>query len=314
MQFRVNTAAEQQNNRALKYLADKLEDPEAGRMRVRQLIDELGNAVQYHPDWHPIITYAQGVRSGTERDTTLNSLYPGIDHTECFVRGFVTCPYGEDRAEKIVAEAEKIDGIYARRLDMPLYADTACPVIVQAFDIDLAADGTIDGPQALRFFINDIARLAQHAQVAETWWNIRDCLLGSPRGARSSLFVDQHAGGHMRKILEAMNDSGMFGPIKESSLEMLSEPKRQKISQTLIEGAVEAWKKAGKPDEKFTFRLRGETCEGVVRDTWDDGYEESIIVKINGFDLHTSGFHYPDKDIWEPGEPRGKRALAEKFA
>lgn len=314
MGFRVNTAADKQNNQALSYLTEKLKDPDAARDRVRDLIDELGNAVDYHPDWHPIITRAQGVLPGTERDTNLNSLYPELDHTIAFVRGFVTCPYGEERAEAFVAAASKIDGICARRLDAPLYADLACPVVVQAVGIDLAADGTIDGPQALRFFIKETAQWAQGAEVAETWWNIRDTLLGAPRGARSSLFVDQHAGGHMRKMLEAMNDSGMFGPIKESSLEMLSEAKRKKISQTLIEGAVDAWTKAGKPQEKFTFRLHGETCEGSVRDTWEDGYEENIDVKIGGYNLIASGFHYPGKGIWQPGEPRGKRALAEKFA
>ncbi len=314
MQFRINTAADKQNNHALRYLADKLSDPDAGRDQVRALIDELGSAVEYHPDWHPIITRAQGVQPGTEQNTSLQTLYPGLDHTIEFVRGFVTCPYDPARADNVVAEANEISGIYARRLDEPLYADDACPVVVQAPDMNLAVDGTIDGPQALRFFVKDIARLAQHAEVAETWWNMRGALLGAPRGARSSLFVDQHAGGHMRKILEAMNDSGMFGPIKESSLEMLSEAKREKISQTLIEGAVAAWTKEGKPKDKFTFRLRGENCEGNVRDTWDDDDEYNISVKIGDYDLHTSGFHYPGKGIWQPGEPKGKRALAEKFA
>src|SRR3546814_17303431 len=79
------------------------------------------------------------------------------------------------------------------------------------------------------------------AQVAETWWNVRSLILGSPHGSRSSLFVNQHTGVHMRKILEAMHASGMFGPIKEASLEMLSQKKRDAISETLIRTAVANW-------------------------------------------------------------------------
>src|SRR3546814_9233054 len=79
------------------------------------------------------------------------------------------------------------------------------------------------------------------SRVAETWWNVRSLILGSPHGSRSSLFVNQHTGVHMRKILEAMNASGMFGPIKESSLEMLSQKKRDAISETLIRTAVANW-------------------------------------------------------------------------
>src|SRR3546814_20682300 len=83
----------------------------------------------------------------------------------------------------------------------------------------------------------------------------------------SSLFVNQHTGVHMRKILEAMNASGMFGPIKESSLEMLSQKKRDAISETLIRTAVANW---DGENSSFDFELRGETCTASVRDPWND--------------------------------------------
>jgi homoserine acetyltransferase len=86
----------------------------------------------------------------------------------------------------------------------------------------LEGDGTIRSRDALVWFSQQSALEAERAEVAETWWSIRSNILGGPHGSRSSLFVNQHTGVHMRKILEAMNASGMFGPIKESSLEMLS--------------------------------------------------------------------------------------------
>ena len=114
----------------------------------------------------------------------------------------------------------------------------------------------------------------------------------------------------MRKILEALNNSGMFGPIKETSLDMLSEKKRDKISETLIRTAVTNWDKSSK---KFDFELRGETCQAEVRDTWDDGEELSIRVKIGDYDLYASGFYYEKEDRTTHTDPTGKQAVAEKF-
>lgn len=79
------------------------------------------------------------------------------------------------------------------------------------------------------------------------------------------LFVDQHAGIHMREILEAMNASGMFGPVLESSLDMLSPKKRDAIARTLLRAAI---------------------------NTWDDGMELSIRIEIGKYDLYVAGFHY----------------------
>jgi hypothetical protein len=68
-----------------------------------------------------------------------------------------------------------------------------------------------------------------------------------------------------------------------------------------------------KTDEKFEFELRGETCKAEVRDTWADGDEFSVSVKIGDFDLFVQGFVYPKQNRITHLEPRGRRALAEKF-
>ncbi|CAD5366701.1 hypothetical protein RA210_U10457 [Rubrivivax sp. A210] len=56
------------------------------------------------------------------------------------------------------------------------------------------------------------------SQVAETWESMRPYFLGSrpgsPRGARSSLFVNQETGQAIEKVWEAPIYAGMFGPIK----------------------------------------------------------------------------------------------------
>jgi len=310
MEFRSPTVAAQQNVQAVLYLTKNLEDPKAGRRQVERLLGELGNAVDLYPDWHPILTAPP--RQGSEHISDLSQLktYAKIDHTIRFVKGFVTCPYSNVAADKLIEAVNQVHGLHAYQLEVPLYADNTHPVVVTAVNVTLEADGTIRSRDALAWFTQQTASEAHSAQVAETWWNIRSFILGMPHGARSSLFVNQHTGVHMRKILEAMNNSGMFGPIKESSLEMLPQKKRNIIGETLIRTAVENW---DKQREMFNFEMRGETCKASVRDTWEDNHELSVRVEIGNFDLYVSGFYYPkDKKITH-SDPSGKRELAQKF-
>jgi len=310
VEFRAPSVATEQNANAIKYLTQNLKNSEVGRRVLDDLMHDLGNAVEGFPDWHPILTIPK--QGSTEHVSSLFQLetYDGIDHTVEFVRGFITCPYSEDEANKLVTDVNQLSGLHAYRLQEPLYADGACPVVVEATEVKLEADGTIRSRDALTWFAQESIKEAWDATVAETWWNIRYLILGQPHGSRSSLFVNQHTGVHMRKILEALNNSGMFGPIKESSLDMLSKKKRDKISETLIRTAVTNWDKY---KESFSFELRGEICKVNIRDTWDDGHELSIRVEIGKYDLYASGFYYTEDDRITHTEPRGKRALAEKF-
>ena len=310
MEFRSPTVATQQNAAAITYLTKSLRDPSAGRAVVEQLITELGNATDGYPDWHPILTSPP--RDSSEHRSSLEQidLYEGRDHTIQFVRGFVTCPYSEEAADRLVNAVNSAPNLEARQLSEPLYSDQAYPVVVAAWNVELEADGTIRSRDALRWFVSLSAGEAADAQVAETWWNIRSYILGSPHGSRSSLFVNQHTGAHMRKILEAMNESGMFGPIKESSLDMLSQKKRNAIGETLLRTAVTNWDRKA---PSFTFELRGETCKASLRDTWEDNEELSVRVEIGKHDLYVSGFYYPARNEITNIDPRGKRQLAEKF-
>lgn len=310
MEFRAPTAAAQQNANAVSYLTKNLSDPESGKVAVKDLISILGNCVDVYPDWHPIITCPQQGNSGQALTFCELSVYAKADHTVEFVRGFVTCPYSQEDADSIATSANSISGLSAFRLEQALYSDSAYPVVVVATEVELEADGTIRSRDALAWFVQQAAYEARRAQVAETWWNIRSNILGSPHGSRSSLFVNQHSGAHMRKILEALNDSGMFGPIKESSLDMLTQKKRDLIAETLLRTALDSWD--GKRNE-FDFELRGEICKATMRDTWNDGDEISIRVQIGNYDLHASGFYYAKGNQITHVDPRGKRALAEKF-
>jgi len=310
MDFRSATVAQQQNAKAMTYLTKCLKDPEAGRLAINELLKILGNVVDRYPDWHPILTAPP--RQGREQISDLSQLktYEELDHTIHFVRGFVTCPYSEDSADQLVKAVRVVPGLSADRLDQALYADGAYPTVVVADHVELEADGTIRSRDALAWFVQQFAGEARNAEVAETWWNIRSNLLGRPHGSRSSLFVNQQAGIHMRKILEAMNSSGMFGPIIESSLDMLPQKKRDTICETLIRAAVG---KRDQESELFEFEMRGKICKASVRDTWGDDMELRVNVQIGNYDLDVSGFYYPKTRKITHTDPRGKREVAEKF-
>jgi hypothetical protein len=310
MEFRASKSAEELKAKSLKYLTHSLQDKASGEAEFVKLITQLGNCVESHPWWHPILTCAADAKNDEPMFISNTELYKQADHTRYFVRGFVTCPYSEDEANELVRGVNSVEGLHAYRLDTPLYADNTYPVVVEAYNVTLDADGTIKNKDAIGWFMQTAVRNAHSAKVAETWWNMQGLILGHPHGSRSSLFVNQYTGGHMKKLLEAMNNSGMFGPVKEWSLDMLPEKKRKKISETLLRAAIDDWN--GK-DQEFTFTLRDELCKARVNDTFNDGTELSIEVTIGERELVAKSFYDPKRDMLDPSDPNGKQALAKKF-
>lgn len=310
MEFRAPTVATELNNQIKEYFTGNLSNPKAGLQLLAELMVELGNAVDSYPDWHQILTAPKEQSNGHIYSMSDLKIYRTCDHTREFVRGFITCPYSESEANRLMNEVNKIPELQAYRPDGPLYADNAYPVVVLAHEIALEADGTIRSRDAIRWFVQQAAKEADTANVAETWWNIRSLILGQPHGSRSSLFVNQHAGAHMRKILEALNNSGLYGRIKESSLEMLSKKNLDSINETLLRAAIDVWDKSA---DEFSFELRGEICNAAIHDTWGDGEELSIRVQIGEHDLFSRGFYYAKKDRVTYTQPTGKKAMAKKF-
>jgi len=318
MEFRANQAATRLNSQVASYFTNNLSDSAAGLKLFGEVQNRLGNAVEGLPDWHPILKAPPERPHGHWHASTHSELpiYRECDHTRQFVRGMLTCPYREADADKLVEAVNGVPRLSAERLNGPLYADNAFPVLIEALEIELEADGTIRSRDALAWFVQETVEHAREATVAETWWNIRDLILGRPHGARSSLLVNDYTGRHMRKILETLNESGMFGPIKEVSLEMLSERKRSSIGRTLMKAALDvAAPLDSVTDEahEVAFELRGETCQAHIRDPWGDGFEYSLRVSVGEGDLSVSGFYYPKDDKLEHTDPTGRRKLAEKF-
>ena len=222
MAFRAEEAAHAGYDDAVSYLIGRLR--EASR-EVRQhskdvlddIVDELGPAVNAYPSWHPL------VRHHDERDPATipgpDCGYEGLDHTRYFAHGFVTCPYHD--GQRVLDSVAKLGSMHpaatitAERLDVKFYSLSANPILVRCeWHKPLSMDKLIPLAVAMPLLLEKEVPGWEWAQVAETWETMRPYFLGSPHGARSSLFVSQETGQTIKKVWEALIYTGMFGPIK----------------------------------------------------------------------------------------------------
>ncbi|WIY24537.1 hypothetical protein [Parasedimentitalea psychrophila] len=319
MDFRSPTASAQARRKTIKRFTEHLpnKDVEIGVAALEKLFEELGDPVEGFPDWHPIRTAPGRNHNGRVKFFDEIDTYSGKDHTILFVKGFVTCPFNEATSDALVEAADQFNGLSAERLYEPLWSEGTFPVKVTAIEIELEGDGTIPLRQVMRWHFEGLAKSGRFSDVAETWWNMRSELMGRPHGSRSSLFVNQNTGGHIRKTLEAANDSGMFGPVREWSLDMLSERKQDQIRNTMFEAAIKA---SGGKSGTFKFQLVGQSCQAKIRDVDGDGSFITVAVSMNRVDrpdgsfqtdLMVDGVYKPENHEYpSSGTPLGKLAFA----
>ena len=222
MAFRAEEAAKAGYDDALSYLIGRLrdlspEDQYRSKCALEDLVDQLGPAVDAYPSWHPLVRHHDDRHPVTTPGPRCG--YEGLDHTRYFAHGFITCPY--DDGQRVLDSVEKLQfkhpaaTITAERLDVKLYSSKANPVVVKCeWTEPLPMDRLIPLKIAMPLLLEKELPCWEWAQVAETWESMRPYFLGTPRGARSSLFVSQETGQAMKKVWEALIYTGMFGPIK----------------------------------------------------------------------------------------------------
>lgn len=191
-------------------------DRERNRSRLRDFTDRLGHVIDDYPTWHPL------VRNHAERSVVTRPneqcQYQGIDHTICFVNGFVTCPYGD--GQNVIDSVRALPAcpvakIHAERLEAeePLYHPNAATILVTCeWHVDMLQDGTIPAQVAIPLMLERELPCWHWATRAETWDSMKSYFLGMPHGSRSSLFVNQETGQAMKKIWNTLIETGMFGP------------------------------------------------------------------------------------------------------
>lgn len=224
MSFRADEKVKEGLDEAMRYFVGRhipVGRRERSKRMLLDLIDRHGPVVQTYPRWHPLVASSKKTFLGDPITLPCEAAgYEGLDHTIYLRNAFLTCPYGG--VQRIVKSVERlkpcpIATITAEALDEHFYVPDATPVLVTCeWDRLMERDGTIPKSIAVPLLLEmEIpAWLSSHSdRCAETWETMRPYILGSPRGSRSSLFVNQETGQTLKAIWNALIYTGMFGPI-----------------------------------------------------------------------------------------------------
>lgn len=222
MSFRADESADAGREGALQYLISRhipADQREESAFKLSDLIIHYGPVVESYPFWHPLVASFPGrdprfPATTPSRDTG----YEGLDHTVYLRNAFITCPYGG--AETVIESIDRLEpcpivSISAEELDFPLYMPNATPVLVKCeWDKLMLHDGTFPPEVAVPLLLELEVPCWRTSRVAETWETMRPYILGSPRGKRSSLFINQETGQVLKTLWNTLINTGMFGPIK----------------------------------------------------------------------------------------------------
>jgi len=183
------------------------------------IVDKYGPVVDSYPSWHPLVTHHDDQCPVTTPSDMCG--YKGLDHTRYFVNAFITCPYGD--GQEVIDSVDSMPQslaatVTAERLDVKLYQSHATPILVRCDWIKpISYNGMIPASVAIPLMLQKEVPCWEWATRGETWESMRPYFLGSPHGARSSLFVNQETGLTMKKVWNLLINTGMFGPIKVSN-------------------------------------------------------------------------------------------------
>lgn len=221
MVFRADEAAQRGYEQVEAYLVPRPQYADQSlRARSKEalidIVDEIGPVVDTYPTWHPLVCNHDSRHSVTTPSDRCG--YKGLDHTRYFAQGFITCPYGDGQEviDSVLAlPPHPVAHITAERLDVKLYNPEATPILVKCnWEKLLGMDGMVPLSIAMPLILEKEVQCWRWSEVAETWESMRPYFLGSPHGARSSLFVNQETGQAIKKIWNSLIYTGMFGPIK----------------------------------------------------------------------------------------------------
>lgn len=223
MAFRSDESAETGFNRALRFLA---RHPESGMTKMeidaaecylRSLVERVGPVVDEYPVWHPLVNHCSASIQDSMNLKPKNNLgYSGLDHTIYFVHGFITCPYLKISVQELSESIQDLNKNFGLTLtcdmvNVPLYRKGAFPVLVTSNACyQIENDLTIGKKSAIKLFLKNVVNSAEFHFDNVDWKDFSHTLLGSPSGARSSLFVNEATGQALKTLCMTLVKQGFF--------------------------------------------------------------------------------------------------------
>ena len=122
-------------------------------------------------------------------------------------------PWNEEVIESVKALSKtKVAEISAVKLDWPLYAVGACPILVEChWKFNLEPDLTIPSRVAVALMLKQALADWERSDYSLDWEVVSYNMLGSPHGQLSSLFINRETGLKMRKAWQTVCAAGVFG-------------------------------------------------------------------------------------------------------
>ncbi len=206
------------------YLLENLPDEllERSEDKLDSIFHRYGAFVEAYPSWHPLVMNQLDPRCPlTQPEEGVG--YHGLDHTVLLRNAFITCPYSDGEAKKVIESVEKLPqafgpfwSLHAERIDCRLYHESAFPVLVYCEWIpDCWADGgKIPLRQAAGLLLKSEMKMWQDAKVGESWETMEDYFLGCPNDGESSPFLTKTAIAHLKAMWNAVIGADVFGPVR----------------------------------------------------------------------------------------------------
>lgn len=229
MAFRANDLAQQGVDSLVSYMINRdfsNDERQHSKNLLYNLVEEYGPVVDSYPSWHPLVNTGLSSSSWLHTTPSRENGYGEdiLDHTRYLANAFITCPYGDP--ENVKAKVQTlIDAIMRANknfdatidykiLDAKLYNDGVTPVLIYCeWHRQINSNGTIPLKVAMPLILEQELKNWRTAEVAENWEDMKPYFLGRPHGSQSSLFIEQSAGKEIKKIWNALINTGLYGPI-----------------------------------------------------------------------------------------------------
>lgn len=223
MPFRSNESAEAGLTRAIQYLArSSMRDMSKTEMEnaeeyLRNVVHEIGPVVDSYPNWHPFVRhFCSSLHDYLHNIPRNDQGFQGLDHTIFFSHGLITCPYVEDSVNKLFQSVDlmnkKFDlSLECSRIDVNLYNKQVFPVLIKSDKCyELETDLTIKKTSAVKMFCQLLVDTIGCSYSTFDWKDFSPCILGTPSGGRSSLFVNEETGQTLKSIFTLLVKQKVF--------------------------------------------------------------------------------------------------------
>ena len=190
------------------------------RAKLEKIVSECGPVIDEYPAWHPFLMESDPSKFSSGIPDYSPS-FKELDHTIYMTNGILTCPFNH-AADRLIKSIEDFSGnLYDGEVvhitidtveDIVFYDPQATPLLIRCKWFDgLEDDGTIRLQAALGLMLEREVPAWRWSESNESWDNMKTQILGAPHGARSSLFVNQNTGQHMKSVWNQLVKAGLWG-------------------------------------------------------------------------------------------------------